>query len=314
MPHAQLIVGHSPATPRDVAQRGVACRSLIKRVARGATVLTALAATFGCEALDPTLTPLLSPPTSSSPSPVSPPLCGVENAERVAGLYCGSYVPECESVVNCCQAEGYGGTVDECVVKLGAECREGVRASLAAGACFHPRQFTEECRNLFIDSTAQCSLPEIIRAADRQFEVLGCDRAWSRGNLADGEPCSTNQQCATPGDTNAYCFPDFGGDDSVDVCHLFNRRYEGESCAGEDDSCVDPLVCSSEGICIHPLSAGESCGDALFECNSFLCEEGVCTEFVGRECFEDFDCGGFGACREGRCIERPFGSEPRCDF
>jgi len=247
----------------------------------------------------------------------SAPLCGVENTERVSDIVCAVTADWCERLAGCCQASGFGGAAGDCRAQQVPLCVETVRADLAAGACFDVAAYDPACEELTLESISRCSTAGLLSVDLLQrSEALGCSTFWIHGHVPDRASCTPggSAQCAQAEGERSFCFPDFSGDTSQNVCNVLRRRTPGESC-GIGDSCLNGSRCNSSGVCAVPGDTGAPCANGFSDCRSGLCTDGACIDLSGARCEGEFSCGSSGDCGEdGWCHERPIANESRCDF
>jgi hypothetical protein len=91
------------------------------------------------------------------------------------------------------------------------------------------------------------------------------------GPLANGSPCTVNQQCQT-----LWCARATG--EACGACAV--PPLSGDPCGG--GSCPSPLVCSSASICVAYVEMGNQCSptspcDSGLTCVGGICEAGVTT-------------------------------------
>jgi len=192
-----------------------------------------------------------------------------------------------------------------------------VRADLAAGACFDVAAYDPACEELTLESISRCSTAGLLSVDLLQrSEALGCSTFWIHGHVPDRASCTPggSAQCAQAEGERSFCFPDFSGDTSQNVCNVLRRRTPGESC-GIGDSCLNGSRCNSSGVCAVPGDTGAPCANGFSDCRSGLCTDGACIDLSGARCEGEFSCGSSGDCGEdGWCHERPIANESRCDF
>jgi hypothetical protein len=242
-------------------------------------------------------------------------VCGVENTERIAAVVCAYHRRQCEVLAGCCNAAGFAGSAAQCTARAVAQCQSDVRAFLEAGSCFDTALYDPSCDDAIIDYQRSCELPPLLSAEFRENYEARCPTRWTRGDLAEGEACVWySNQCAVPDASSvSYCFPDFARDGDLPVCRVFVARAEGEPCGDSTDSCIGGTRCSSAGTCQFSAPLGAACTDGFADCDSGLCENGVCIDGAGRPCEQG--CGRLHTCGpDNLCAPPPLATSDRCDF
>lgn len=151
-----------------------------------------------------------------------------------------------------------------------------------------------------------------------------CALVFSRGDVAIGQPCTSEFECAQPAGKITACIEHFIDKKVEFRCTVIREADEGDPCFADNDDewidCPSPLICDDKrNLCSAPAKLGDTCvtgsiyGDTCAGgavCDRNDTHQCVKPKAIGESCSKLEDCEAL-ACIDGVCV-KPLFALPMC--